>query len=201
VAFYSRSLLLAVMEWCDSVQVRAHGVRALGNLFALVGHGVAVAGASPSWIPSSVQFVMAALETGSVKVQWNACCAANALFRSQVAAAMEPVRAQIPAILAQLLALAQECQNLKIRTHAVGALMALSRRGDFGDTYCNAVKVACMSYLLEMRAAWLIPEQLRCMSFCPFLISLLLHMQDGLQKDRYPTLRSEVHASLQFVGW
>mmetsp|Transcript_16933 Transcript_16933/g.40384 ORF Transcript_16933/g.40384 Transcript_16933/m.40384 type:complete len:708 (-) Transcript_16933:349-2472(-) len=125
----------------DNEKVRAHGVRALGNLFALVGHGVAVAGASPSWIPSSVQFVMAALETGSVKVQWNACCAANALFRSQVAAAMEPVRAQIPAILAQLLALAQECQNLKIRTHAVGALMALSRRGDFGDTYCNAVKV------------------------------------------------------------
>lgn len=67
----------------DVDKVRANGVRAMGNLLAVVQDSVEVSRHMPdvsAWLERALACLQSSLTTGNMKVQWNACCATMGLF-------------------------------------------------------------------------------------------------------------------------
>lgn len=143
----------------DVDKVRANGIRAVGNLLAFVADArqfdalpAAFAGRPPasaaasqafeSWLPSALQSVQSCLTTGSMKVQWNACCAVSGLFKNATLLQHSQVQARLTTYLTMLVLLVRDSGNYKIRTHAASALGCLSDRSAFSTAFADALLVS-----------------------------------------------------------
>lgn len=96
----------------DNEKVRAHAVRAVGHLLALCRSGVSD---GCGWADGALGLLLAALETGSVKTQWNACYAIGALLRGPDPRQPQRMADHLPGYIRRLLVLVRSSEYLKIR--------------------------------------------------------------------------------------
>ncbi len=70
----------------------------------------------PAWVEPGLRCLIRALQSGSVKVQWNACYAVGALLRCQCAAAAAQRAGLLGQLLQQLLQTLKHSSNFKAST-------------------------------------------------------------------------------------
>ena len=156
-----RELIERAAEGClvamqDVDKVRSNGVRGLGVLLSFLKEtrpNTLVPNNTLSPLPltsltslldKSLPGLQSCLTTGSMKVQWSACLAAQGLLTNPElwqAPLPLPLVTRITPLLLILIMLVRDCGNFKIRTHAAAALGASMTRGVYGDIFADAILV------------------------------------------------------------
>jgi hypothetical protein len=94
-----------------------------------------------AWFKASFGVLQSCLAARSMKVVWNAACAAAAGLQSD-AVMLHPVAADsTPGLLRMLVLLVRDSGNYKIKTHAAAALAAPQHRTAYGEVFADALMV------------------------------------------------------------
>ena len=107
-------------------------------------------GLLPVWVEPGLRCLIRALQSGSVKVQWNACYAVGALLRCQRAAAAAQRAGLLGQLLQQLLQTLKHSSNFKASTFWPRAFNALCMQH-------SSARLTCFSFLLILLCTSLAP--------------------------------------------
>jgi hypothetical protein len=123
----------------DNDKVKSNAVRALGNFGRCCPRTVLEAD-NGFLLNRIIESVVTALNTGSVKVQWNACYALGNIFRNLYVQTLIPEAPWTTTIYSSLNNLIRDSKNFKTRINAASAMAVLPARKHFGKFYYEIIQ-------------------------------------------------------------